>query len=1077
MLLQRLCYLVFLCLCCFYNAQIFEWNNPNLPKDSLIKKDSILAARLDKDYFSRDTLSYVNVQKPIVYDEEVLAKTYRKSPLGNLDANGSIIRGITFGNNQGSSMQSSMDMQISGRLSDDITLLASISDHNLPIQADGYTQTLNEFDKIYLQLNIKKNTILRAGHLDLNNATSYFSKYQRRSMGLQAQTFWKNKGNRTDAMISLGVARSEFRRMRFQGMEGNQGPYRLTGQNGELFITIISGSEQVYIDGVLMKRGEKQDYTINYNTGELTFTSFRPIHRENFITVSYNYANRNYARYLVTGAVKHQRERFKISVDAFLENDAKNAPLSLNLSDEDILALKNAGNNPEKMYAPSGIKTEYDVNKILYKKIAAGTGFYYEYSTDKNEELYQVAFTYFGANQGDYRLQQSTNNGRIFEYVGAQQGAYRAVKRLVAPVSTQVYSIASEYRLKKGKVGVDLSLSNHDANLFSKKGNDKNFGYAARIYGQTQFTKGNWKGTPQLEYQRIDENFVVLDRINEVDFWREFNLESEFNHRTQNRFIFSFLNDWKNTFLNYQFNYLDEEDYYKGVKNDIDFGWKNKNWITQAQISYLKTDAIDINSKFIQGNVRAELTGAKGFWAMGAAMEDNQKHYNLLDEMDKTSYRWNEVYLEKKIGDSTRQRLLARVYYRINDSVRNNRLVNVNKILGVKAASELIKNQNTRLSAQFHYRRFLYRHEQKNENNQDYLIGSLTYTQGLFNNGLRLQAFYELGTGQEAQREFQYIKVTDGQGLYKWTDYNGDGIQQLDEFEIAQYADEAQYIRIYTNTINYLPSNKNKLQAALFINPAIIFSSENDFLKRWHFNLSIFSENSYLKKDKVLVWNPFEQDDDQLLKTQNILFSALFNPTKSSGWTASYKFADTQNKINANYSMERNLRKKHSFNLGYTFNKSLRVDWLTAFSKTENSSELFSSRDYILNQIETRPKLTYQFSKAFQAGLQAGYKNIDRPDGLEQLKASEITGSLQWERKNTSLRANFSFINNNFSGNSFSIVGNQMLEGLKPGKNQVWSLILQQALNSFINLSVNYQGRNSGERTIHIGSVQVRASF
>ena len=52
-----------------------------------------------------------------------------------------------------------------------------------------------------------------------------------------------------------------------------------------------------------------------------------------------------------------------------------------------------------------------------------------------------------------------------------------------------------------------------------------------------------------------------------------------------------------------------------------------------------------------------------------------------------------------------------------------------------------------------------------------------------------------------------------------------------------------------------------------------------------------------------------------------------------------------------------------------------------------------------------------------------------------------------------------------------------MLDGLKPGKNQVWSLFLQQSINSFIQLNVNYEGRNSGERTIHIGSVQVKASF
>jgi hypothetical protein len=102
-------------------------------------------------------------------------------------------------------------------------------------------------------------------------------------------------------------------------------------KNGELFITIISGSEQVYIDGILMKRGENQDYIINYNTGEITFTSFRPIYSQNFINVSYNYTNRNYTRFLITGNIKHQREKLKAGFSWFMENDNKNAPLSLNL--------------------------------------------------------------------------------------------------------------------------------------------------------------------------------------------------------------------------------------------------------------------------------------------------------------------------------------------------------------------------------------------------------------------------------------------------------------------------------------------------------------------------------------------------------------------------------------------------------------------------------------------------------------------------------------------------------------------------------------------------------------------------
>jgi len=111
--------------------------------------------------------------------------------------------------------------------------------------------------------------------------------------------------------------------------------------------------------------------------------------------------------------------------------------------------------------------------------------------------------------------------------------------------------------------------------MFSSKDNDKNIGYAARIYANKTFRKNNWTGTPMVEYQVIQKNFHVLDRINNVDFWRDFNLTNEFSQITQNRFIFSFLNDFNKTSkINYKLNYLEETDTYKGVKNDIDAVWK-----------------------------------------------------------------------------------------------------------------------------------------------------------------------------------------------------------------------------------------------------------------------------------------------------------------------------------------------------------------------------------------------------------------------------------------------------------------------------------------------------------------------
>ena len=1061
----------------YFSAQIFSWKNPNIKSDS-IQKDSIIAQKITKDLFQKDTLDFVKIQQHRVVEEAVKVKTDRSKILGDLNSKGSIIRGITFGNNQGSSVQSTMDMQISGKLSKDVSILASISDHNLPIQADGYTQTLDEFDKIYIQLNIKNNSILRAGHIDLLDENTYFGRFQRRSMGLQYETLF-GKENPTKINVSAGVARSEFHRIRFQGIEGNQGPYRLTVKNGETFITIISGSEQVYIDGVLMKRGENLDYIINYNTGEVTFTSFRPIYRQNFITISYNYTNRNYSRFLVTGGIQHQRERFKTGFNWFVETDNKNAPLSLNLSKEDEKILAEAGNNPDLMFAPSGKETEYDVNKILYKKVISGSSFYYEFSSNSEDILYEVAFTYFGQNQGDYRLKQTTNNGRVFEYVGLHMGDYSALRKLPSPQRSQVFSANAEYELEEGKVGADFSLSNYDINLFSSIDNNENTGYAGRIFGAKSFKKNNWIGTPSFEFQRISNRFHILDRINDVEFSRDFNLNQEFNQKTQNRLIINFQNHWKNrTFLNYRMNYLDEKDFYTGIKNDLDFGWNKNNILTEAKVSYLDTKSTLQDTEFLRGNAQAEYKRPKGSWAIGGSLEHNVKKFNETQQYDVTSFSWKELFLQKKIGDSTRTKLLTKIYFRDNDSIINNRLDNANHILGFMAESQIIKTDKAQLSALLHYRKFF--HQQNYENfsgNQDFIVGNLMYNQQLFGNGMRLQAFYELGNGQEAQRAFQYIKVTDGQGVYKWTDYNGDGVQQLDEFEVAEYVDLAQYIRVYTNTVTYTSSNKNKLQLSLFLNPYVILNSENQFLKRWNFNFSLLAQNSFFKKDEVVILNPFKKEADQIMKNQNMLISALFNSTEKSGWNGNYRYINNQNLINANFSLEENERDSHFINIGYRITKNLRADWENTYGSIHNQSQLFSSRNYNLNTLETKPRITYKFSEAIQSELSGSYIQKNRTDGEEALDSVHFTGTLQWEKNKTSVRASFSMINNDFTGNSFSVIGNTMLDGLKAGKNQVWSLYLQQNINSFIILNVNYEGRNSTDRTIHIGSVQIKASF
>ena len=46
-----------------------------------------------------------------------------------------------------------------------------------------------------------------------------------------------------------------------------QGPYQLTGLNGERDIIVLAGTEKVFLDGIEMIRGENNDYNTSYRDG------------------------------------------------------------------------------------------------------------------------------------------------------------------------------------------------------------------------------------------------------------------------------------------------------------------------------------------------------------------------------------------------------------------------------------------------------------------------------------------------------------------------------------------------------------------------------------------------------------------------------------------------------------------------------------------------------------------------------------------------------------------------------------------------------------------------------------------
>src|SRR5690606_21935428 len=96
-----------------------------------------------------------------------------------IQRSGSLTRGITFGSNRDASLESGLRLDLSGNITDDVEILATLTDQSTPIQPDGSTQTLREFDQVFIRLRSPLGQ-LQLGDVDVVFDRSRFARVNRR---------------------------------------------------------------------------------------------------------------------------------------------------------------------------------------------------------------------------------------------------------------------------------------------------------------------------------------------------------------------------------------------------------------------------------------------------------------------------------------------------------------------------------------------------------------------------------------------------------------------------------------------------------------------------------------------------------------------------------------------------------------------------------------------------------------------------------------------------------------------------------------------------------------------------------
>ncbi|MEC3906550.1 hypothetical protein VOI54_05940 [Tamlana sp. 2201CG12-4] len=1011
-------------------------------------------------------------------------------PFDGLTTSGSISRGVTIGNNQNSVLNSELDLQITGKLNDKVSLRASIQDANIPLQESGYSQRLDEFDQVFIEL-FSDRWNIRAGDIDLVNTNSYFAKFSKRVQGLNFNVNLGDNGKQTDLFAAGAIVRGQFTRSQFTAQEGNQGPYKLQGFNGELFVLIVSGSETVYVNGIAVRRGEDQDYIIDYNAGEIIFNSTFPITSEMRIIVDYQYSERNYTRFVGYGGGQYESEKLNIGVSVYSENDAKNQPLQQNLSEEQVEILTNAGNDRSKMVSPSAVRADYNQNRIQYKKEQVNGEDIFVFSNNPDDELYTVTFSLVGENQGDYGLSSINAINNIYEYVGPGQGSFAPIIQLVAPKKLQLAVLNGTYRpSKKTNIAFEASGSKYNQNLFSEIDNENNDGFAGKLkLNQTLFKhEDQWNLDVFLDTDYISAHFQNIEGLYIPEFNRDWNLDQTsltgIGLNLGNQILlnsgFNMIHKQKGT-INYSFEHLNFSDGFNGNRHLAHINLQLNKFYIASNSSILNAESSVNSSKFSRSHSRVIYSMNKSWIGGKLSFEDNEQKKLATETLTPLSQKFKSYEAFVGIGDSTK--VFAQIGYknRINDSIRNNALQKVNTSNTFYLDSRLIQNKNTKLSLYVNYRTL--KHTDASTKGENSINSRVQFNQKLFKQLIQWNTIFETNSGTLPLQDFTYVEVEPGQGAYTWIDYNDNGIQELEEFELAQFQDQGTYVRVLLPNRIFVKTHQNRLSQSLIINPSQWSVSENKSKKFWsHF----YSQTSYLidrklrRNDNSFNLNPFKETEEDLLGLQLNFRNILFYNRGKQHYTTSYTYLrnTTRNVLSIGF-IENSLR-SHQLNFNHKITENWLINLLSSFNNNESKSQNFTSKNYNLDETRLNPKLSYLFNdnSSFDIFYQLTNKNNVTGE-QETLKQQNYGMSFTLGNgQKSAINGVFNYFSNVFEGNPNTPVAYQILEGLQPGKNFTWSLLAQRKLTKFLDLNLSYFGRKTEtSRTIHSGSIQLKAYF
>jgi hypothetical protein len=1026
----------------------------------------------------------------------------------DLQKSGSIFRGFTLGNNRDLTLQSGFRLQLNGKLSSDIDITAALTDENTPIQPEGNTQKLQEIDKVFVELR-SSNITTTLGDIEVNFSGSEFFNFSKKLQGAKGFANF----DKTDLFLAGAISRGRFNSNNFTGIDGVQGPYRLIGADNEVNIVVIAGSEKVYLDGLLMTRGESNDYTIDYSNGQVKFSNRRLITNASRIVVDFEYSDKKYSRSFISGQTRTAvfNDRLKLSVSYIRERDDSNKPIDFILSDSDRTVISQAGDN-KLMASKSGVTfvgsdSTGALGLYVQRDTVINSQSYriYLYSPSDDSALYQVSFSFVGSGKGDYNSLSST----AFNFVGIGAGSYLPIVFLPLPVAYQSVDLGMELKLSKSlSLLVEGTASDFDKNLLSDVDDTENRGGAINsslIFNPKEFKLGSLNlGEVQLVVRQkvVNKLYNAIDRLNKVEYNRIWDIQDSLQltevtseasltvrpkdylaltttgGRIKRGDKFSSLRggvDLRFTgdslsvpSVNYYADYISSTD------ENIDYGGS---WIRQSGKIDYKLSPFN-NKKLGNYNLIFELSG-----------EDKQARSLRFDTTNIGSFRFYEFRPKFIWADLLNLDLFYQFNYRLDDIFNSGALERQSNSYTSTIGARLKNLDFISLSGDVivYDRKYTETFQQKGFLDSRTILVTSQSNVWFLNRGVNTNLFYKVSSERTAKQEVVFITVPIGQGNYKYIgDLNGNGLQDENEFVLTNF--DGDYIKIIRPTDQLFPTTDLQSSFNLNLVPSrFINVSNNNIFKEVITNLTFDTYASVAEKSKdpvqrniyFLRFNTFQNDINTITGLTTLQQDAgIFENNKYFG----FRLRFVQRKgFNQYFSgNERTLRIERTGRLRLSFTEDLAIitDYVTEVER--NLAPSVTIRNWNINTEGVISELVYKPT----ANIEAGFKvQLKRANDFYPTLPTKADINVQTFRFIYSLQGKGT-IRSEISRNEALLNTNplfvpfELTKGLVVGKSYFWSLNFEYRISNFIQATINYFGRAEGNsKVIHTGTAEVRAYF